>query len=112
MNQRTDIPSHGDAIAAFKYGESHIHLHSQDKGDAFPSASERRSIISDPSSHVAVLPFSSGTTGLPKGVQLTHLNLIANLTQITSHDELLGLIADGSRDRALGKLRSCDGDAT
>jgi acyl-CoA synthetase (AMP-forming)/AMP-acid ligase II len=30
---------------------------------------------------VAVLPFSSGTTGLPKVVQLTHRNLVANIEQ-------------------------------
>lgn len=29
----------------------------------------------------ALLPYSSGTTGLPKGVQLTHYNLVANLEQ-------------------------------
>ena len=29
-----------------------------------------------------VLPYSSGTTGLPKGVMLTHYNLIANVAQI------------------------------
>jgi acyl-CoA synthetase (AMP-forming)/AMP-acid ligase II len=34
---------------------------------------------------VAVLPFSSGTTGLPKGVLLTHRNLVANIEQ---HREL------------------------
>lgn len=28
---------------------------------------------------VAVLPFSSGTTGLPKGVMLTHRNLVSNI---------------------------------
>lgn len=31
---------------------------------------------------LAVLPYSSGTTGMPKGVMLTHKNLIANLIQI------------------------------
>ena len=30
---------------------------------------------------VVVLPYSSGTTGLPKGVMLTHWNLVANLAQ-------------------------------
>jgi 4-coumarate--CoA ligase len=31
--------------------------------------------------HVAVLPYSSGTTGLPKGVMLCHANLVANVEQ-------------------------------
>jgi len=35
----------------------------------------------DPRTTVAVLPFSSGTTGLSKGVLLTHRNLVANLQQ-------------------------------
>uniref|UniRef100_A0A182MIR0 AMP-dependent synthetase/ligase domain-containing protein n=1 Tax=Anopheles culicifacies TaxID=139723 RepID=A0A182MIR0_9DIPT len=29
----------------------------------------------------AILPYSSGTTGLPKGVELSHYNLVANLAQ-------------------------------
>jgi acyl-CoA synthetase (AMP-forming)/AMP-acid ligase II len=32
----------------------------------------------DPAEDVVVLPYSSGTTGLPKGVMLTHRNVIAN----------------------------------
>jgi long-subunit acyl-CoA synthetase (AMP-forming) len=35
----------------------------------------------DPTELVA-LPFSSGTTGVPKGVMLTHANLVSNLCQI------------------------------
>ncbi|AEF39080.1 AMP-binding protein [Hoyosella subflava] len=35
----------------------------------------------DPEEHLAVLPYSSGTTGRPKGVMLTHRNLVANVCQ-------------------------------
>jgi acyl-CoA synthetase (AMP-forming)/AMP-acid ligase II len=45
----------------------------------------------DPASDLAVLPYSSGTTGLPKGVMLTHRNLIANVLQI---DEVFQISED------------------
>ncbi|MGH7693320.1 MAG: AMP-binding protein, partial [Candidatus Dormibacteria bacterium] len=35
----------------------------------------------DPATAVAAVPFSSGTTGIPKAVRLTHRNLVANLEQ-------------------------------
>jgi len=36
----------------------------------------------EPGRDLAALPYSSGTTGLPKGVMLTHRNLVANLIQL------------------------------
>ena len=35
----------------------------------------------DVDNDLACLPYSSGTTGLPKGVMLTHFNLVANMCQ-------------------------------
>lgn len=52
----------------------------------------------DPSTDLAALPFSSGTTGLPKGVMLTHANLVANVAQIavcepvSEADTLIGVL--------------------
>lgn len=38
----------------------------------------------DPKEDVAVLQYTGGTTGLPKGVMLTHFNLSANVDQISN----------------------------
>jgi acyl-CoA synthetase (AMP-forming)/AMP-acid ligase II len=37
----------------------------------------------DPATDLVALPYSSGTTGLSKGVMLTHRNLVANMCQIS-----------------------------
>lgn len=47
-----------------------------------------RSIDVDPHETIAVLPFSSGTTGLPKGVMLTHFSLLCNLYQLVEAHEI------------------------
>jgi acyl-CoA synthetase (AMP-forming)/AMP-acid ligase II len=36
----------------------------------------------NPLEDICVLPYSSGTTGLPKGVMLTHYNLVSNMCQM------------------------------
>jgi len=40
------------------------------------------------SSYPVCMPYSSGTTGLPKGVCLTHANLVANLLQIENAEAM------------------------
>ena len=51
----------------------------------------------DPARDLAALPYSSGTTGLPKGVELTHANLVANARQsqaaigFTAEDVVVGV---------------------
>lgn len=60
-----------------------------------------------PSRETAFLVYSSGTTGLPKGVNLSHRNMIANLVQSASVDQ--GVLGSnrglhGEGDKALALL--------
>ena len=48
----------------------------------------------DAAQHLAVLPYSSGTTGVPKGVMLSHRNLVANIAQMLPALADIGLSRD------------------
>ncbi|MFK4185791.1 4-coumarate--CoA ligase family protein [Streptomyces sparsogenes] len=52
----------------------------------------------DPAEDLAALPYSSGTTGTPKGVMLTHRSLATNLAQLRP------LVPTGPEDRILAVL--------
>ena len=52
----------------------------------------------DPRNDLVALPYSSGTTGMPKGVMLTHYNLVANVEQISANEGI------GTDDTLIGTL--------
>jgi len=62
--------------------------------DSIALDAEPPAVEIDPATDVVVLPYSSGTTGLPKGVMLTHRNVVANLAQLAAveHRELSALV--------------------
>jgi len=55
----------------------------------------------DPAEDLAVLPYSSGTTGLPKGVMLTHRNIVADIVQC---EGITGVDVVASKDSIIGLL--------
>jgi acyl-CoA synthetase (AMP-forming)/AMP-acid ligase II len=61
----------------------------KDDGKSFP-----KDIEINPKEDVAILPFSSGTTGLPKGVMLTHFNITANIQQFADRPGYLETTVD------------------
>ena len=55
----------------------------------------------DPDRDLAFLAYSSGTTGLPKGVMLSHWNIVANVLMITGS---MGKYYSWDKDKFLGVL--------
>lgn len=60
----------------------------------------------DPAKDIAFLAYSSGTTGHPKGVMLSHRNIVSNVLMLGAGEQQLSCNGgeDGSGDRILGFL--------
>jgi PAS domain S-box-containing protein len=59
--------------------------------EALSDFGEGVAIDTDAQRDLVVLPYSSGTSGMPKGVMLTHRNIVANIAQIEAAE---GIAAD------------------
>ena len=65
---------------------------------ALMATGEPPAVAIDPREDLVALPYSSGTTGMPKGVMLTHASVVANLAQIEAvegidaTDTLIGIL--------------------
>lgn len=95
----------GAAVAAATLGIADDHVIVLDGAEGHPSLRDllgeghaAPDVSFDPATHLAVLPYSSGTTGRPKGVMLTHRNLVANVAQsrpmltLTPDDRVLAVL--------------------
>lgn len=67
-----------DSAATLEFGEADGAI----QPSAVPPGATVRPARQMSSDDLAYLPYSSGTTGLPKGVMISHRNLVANLCQV------------------------------
>jgi len=74
------------------WGHDERFHHTADVWSMAEGAGDPSPVTVDPTEDLAALPYSSGTTGAPKGVMLTHHNITSNVAQIRA----TGIVPDGS----------------
>jgi len=67
-----------DAAPAVQADDAHIHY-----SDIINNDGSFVTPVIDPENDIAVLQYTGGTTGIPKGAMLTHANVYANVEQLT-----------------------------
>ncbi|PWW75204.1 acetyl-CoA synthetase-like protein [Tuber magnatum] len=88
-----------DRIIILGDKKTNEYKHWKEITDPSTTVSWRKTRVPDPEKELAYLVYSSGTTGLPKGVMLSHKNIVANLLQFTPNDPL-----DWTEDRLVAFL--------
>jgi acyl-CoA synthetase (AMP-forming)/AMP-acid ligase II len=101
LEKATAVAERSGVEEIFVYGEAE---------GATPFASlvdtpgEPPAVTIDPAEDLIALPYSSGTTGLHKGVMLTHRNLVANVAQCTHPEATDKTDAELADERAIAVL--------
>ena len=79
MDKALQAANEADIEEVFVFGEA---VGARPFSELLVDNGRAEQVAIDPREDLVTLPYSSGTTGLPKGVMLTHHNLVANIRQM------------------------------